>query len=990
MTTKEPIDHQEPLDTEKIESLILNGYNEKAAEEIFNIVGDYQNHSDKELIYRSLSLLNLICDKSPSISERAIENISNFINDSDSWNRLVSLEISYQISLFRPNLLIELIKKIRGRLYDQDPSVRRLTVKIIGNLILSLHIDINELLEIIEEYTEKLMDNDWKVKLHVIKTIQKILNQDYTKIQNLEPLLSMVIINLRDEDDDVARAAAELLKIHGTYFLSKEKIFYILLNLLYNEENRVKELIIWLFGEIGKEKSSEIISIIPKLINLLKKKSYRIQIKVIEALVNIAENNFDQIWANLLHSLLDASDTNYRNSIINAIFHLSCKNINDIFPYLFEELENPTENIREGIALVFQRLFEEYQIEIENEITKILYQLESRFWRERKKTINLLQHICFILENKKIAVWITIELSNALNIEKDPEVKTEMVYTLKNIKASFPDIDESIQKINNELSIFHKRIIEFQKVPAKFREKLNSYIEIFKFNDTEIKLNEKYNKILKNIKKFSHLINRFEYKRLAFDLIEEWEETRVQIIEELSIIKGFITEICEEKKAEFVSNLKKDISIISNRIDVLKAEFEYLRETKFEVNLDKQSSQEGFTYIEEEKLANITQIRKKLFELDGDIRELLISNVEFNEIFKQLLQKWVSVKIEIQEYLNDLDRQIKQMKDKLIEYEEAEPIKSMQVKSEMINGISNELNFQLLQGHIQSIITERIEGMKKFNDDFSGLSDKLEFLFKKEEFSDAKKLIEMNSTQIQNYIEDTEKQISIIIGNEKIFEDNNVFNLYIRPYINKFNSSKEMLINRVKTFNRKSNNKIYLNQLKYYSKILNPIKLDLLSSYIGLDIEKLKDLILKFRNKNKLDVKMINDKLYFQQLESELVDSREILFFKNIKTIGNEIYLNFKLTNPSNFDFKDLQISLKVPSYLNFQRKESFPKFLQINELKPGNVFKFNYVLKVDKRKELKKNLFDPSADEIKLDLYYRDQFNISRKSTKHIDLFIP
>ncbi|GAG88896.1 unnamed protein product [marine sediment metagenome] len=133
----------------------------------------------------------------------------------------------------------------------------------------------------------------------------------------------MVIINLRDEDDDVAKAAAELLKIHGTYFLSKEKLFYVLLNLLYNEENRVKELVIWLFGEIGKEKSSEIISIIPKLINLLEEEDYRIQLKVIETLVNIAENNFDQIWANLLYSLQETEHTYYRNSLINAIYQLS-------------------------------------------------------------------------------------------------------------------------------------------------------------------------------------------------------------------------------------------------------------------------------------------------------------------------------------------------------------------------------------------------------------------------------------------------------------------------------------------------------------------------------------------------------------------------------------------------------------------------------------------------------------------------------------------
>ncbi|MFX1379569.1 MAG: hypothetical protein ACFFA4_10795 [Promethearchaeota archaeon] len=989
MTTQEPLDSQEPLDTEKIESLIFNGYNEKAAEELFGVIENYENHSDKELVYRCLSLLNLICDKSPSISMRTIKNISQFINDSDSWIRLVSLEISYQISLFRPNLLIELLEKIRKRLYDHDPSVRRLTVKIIGNLILSLYIEKSELYEIIEEYTEKLMDNDWKVKLNVIKTIQKVLNQDYTKIRDLEPLLSMVIINLRDEDDDVARAAAELLKIHGTYFLSKEKIFYVLLNLLYNEDNRVKELIIWLFGEIGKEKSSEIISIIPKLINILKEKDYRIQSKIIEALVNIAENNFDQIWANLLHSLLDASDSNYRNSLINAIFHLSQKNINNIFPYLFEELENPSENIRDGIALVFKRLFEEYQIEIENEITKIIYQLESRFWRERKKTISLLQNICFILESKKIAVWITIELNHALVVEKDPQVKDEVIFTLKNIKSNFPDIDNTIERINNELTIFEKKILEFQRIPAQFREKLNSYIQNFKFNDTEIQLNSKYKKILKKIKKFDNIIKKFDYKRLAFELIEDWEETRVQIIEELSIIKGFISEICEEKKSEFASNLQQKIEVLNNRIDLLKAEFEYIKDRKFEIKIDNEVSEIESVYSRDDKLGFITQIRKKLFKLDGDIRELLIENVEFNEIFKNLLQKWVATKINIQEYLNDLDQKIKSMKDKLITYLTQPGFITESVKSTEINGISNELSFQLLQGHIQSIITERIEGMKTFNEDFEKLNDKLDILIKKNEYLDAKRLIEMNSTQVQNYIEDTEKQIDSIIGRENVFKDNNTFNLYIRPYLNKINSSKELLINRTKNFVRKSNNKVFLNQIKYYLKMINPIKLDLLANYIKLDNERLKELVLKFISKNKLNAKIINEKLYFQQIESEIHDSKDILFFKNIKTIGSEIYLNFKLSNPTNFDFKDLQISLKIPTYLNFQRKESFPKFLQINDLKPGKVFKFNYVLKVDKQKELKKNLFDPSADEIKLDLHYKDQFDIARKTTKHIDLFI-
>ncbi|MHA1883501.1 MAG: hypothetical protein ACW96S_00495, partial [Promethearchaeota archaeon] len=505
----------------------------------------------------------------------------------------------------------------------------------------------------------------------------------------------MVIINLRDEDDDVAKAAAELLEVHGTYFLSKEKLFYVLLNLLYNEESRVKELVIWLFGEIGKEKSSalQIISIIPKLINLLREEDYRIQLKVIEALVNIAENNFDQIWANLIHSMLETGPSYFRNSLTNAIFQLCQKNIIEIFPYLFEELENPSENVREGIALVFKRLFEEYQIEIENEITRILYKLESRYWRERKQTVNLLNRICFILKNYKIAVWITIELNNILRNEKDPEVKEEILYTLESIKANFEDIDSAIDKINKELVLFQEEIERFQKIPAEFREKLNSYIDNFKFDDTEIQLNRKYDKILKKIKKFDNLINQFEYKRLAFELIEEWEDTKVQIIDELSIIKSFITEICEEKKRDFELNLQEEIKLLGDRISVIQAEFDYLKENHLEMNVSDEEN-ETFVYI--------TQLRKKLFKLDGEIRELLVNNVEFDEIFKDLLTVWVTVKVEIQEYLSELDRQFKTIKDDLLDYMMQIQQSGETFDNQEINGISNELRFQLLQGHIQS------------------------------------------------------------------------------------------------------------------------------------------------------------------------------------------------------------------------------------------------------------------------------------------------
>ncbi|MFX1236898.1 MAG: hypothetical protein ACFFAS_15805 [Promethearchaeota archaeon] len=971
------------LNTKTIEKLIAKGHYEKASEDIFKLI---DAHSEVEVIYKSLTLLNQICDKTPSIALKVVKSVSNYINETDSWIRLEILEIFYQISMYRPNLLIELIDKIKGRYYDQEAVVRRLAVKIVGNLILSLHIDKSALQNLIEEFTEKLMDNDWKVKLNVIKTLQDILNQDYTKVKDLEPLLSIAILNLRDEDDDVARSAAELLKILSTYFLSKDKIFYMLLNLLYNEKSRVKELIIWLFGEIGKEKSSEVIPIIPKLIKLLEEDNYRIQIKVIDALVNIAENNFDQIWANLIHGLLETSDKDHRSNLIHALYHLSQNKISIIFDYIFEELENPSENIRDGIALVFKRVFEEHQVEIENEITKILYKLESKYWRERQKTISLLQNVCFILSDEKITVWIAIELDKALARENDADVKQDIINFLNRIKKSFKNIDIKIKEIEQQLELINEEILKFQKTPAEFREELNSNIREFKFNSTEIQLNKRYNQIIKKINAFHKEIDKFDYKRLAFDLIEEWEETKIQIIEELGIIKSFISEICSERKEEFLQELNQKIKLLNDRIGILDVKFEYIKEYDFQANIEKILSNNIVDEDFEDKFSYITQIRKDLFNLDGDIRELMINNLEFTDVFKQLLRKWVATKVKLQEFLSDLDRNLKNIKEGTQLSNSTGSEDRDRDVPKLKEEVKNKFAYQILQGHIQELISQGVDGFNKINENFENLESKIDFEIKKKEFKKGEHLIEVNSSQIQTYIEDIERQIEDISGKEKLLKDNNLFDLYMRPYLEKWKYSKEMLINKLGDFEKKNQDKIIIGKISYYLEVMNPITLDILSSYLEIDLKELNSKILGFINNNQLNAKIINNSLISLQIESKL-KTNDLLFFKDVKTIGNKIYLQFKLSNPTSFSFKDIQISLKNPSYLKFLRKESFPRILYLNELKQSKNFKFNYVFKIGK--DITRDINAPDADEIKLNIYYKDHFNISRKTSKRLNLLL-
>ncbi|MFX1299138.1 MAG: hypothetical protein ACFFD2_30290, partial [Promethearchaeota archaeon] len=86
-----------------IEELISQGHYKKATEEIFDLI---DGNIDVEFKYKSLTLLNQICDKSPSIALKVIKKMDDLINDPNSWIRLASLEIIYQISMYRPNLLI--------------------------------------------------------------------------------------------------------------------------------------------------------------------------------------------------------------------------------------------------------------------------------------------------------------------------------------------------------------------------------------------------------------------------------------------------------------------------------------------------------------------------------------------------------------------------------------------------------------------------------------------------------------------------------------------------------------------------------------------------------------------------------------------------------------------------------------------------------------------------------------------------------------------
>ena len=952
------------LHLKEIEQLVIKGSYEKATNHLLEKVEQYRLQKDTEQIYNCLNLLTKICDKSPEISLKTAKSLESLINEQDSWVRVACLDILDRISRYRPNLLIDLLDEIKSRLYDRDNSVRRLAVKTLGTLILNLHIDSEKLTHIVSEYTEKLMDDDWEVKLNVIRTIKAICKKKPSHIERLEPLLSMVLVHLRHEDSEIAKSSAELLKRLGLKFISKEKVFYLLLNLLHNEDPPVQKYIIWLFGEIGEERPNEIISFIPKIINFFKIDDYRIQNKVIGALTKIAGSNFKQVWASFIAAISETSLKSDRNSLGHALFQLSQDHIPKIFPIIFEELDNPSENVRETVSLVLKRLFSEYQIEVENEISKILSKTESRYWRERKNAIQLIEKLISIghIFPKRIIMWICLELNNNLDKEDDVEVKKEIRYTLDKIHSRFPNTQEEIKEIETQISFLRKKIKKFNKIPSDFRETLNSYMDNFKFNTTEVQLNQLYDEILQKIQNFDKEINKFQYKRLAFEILEEWEETKIQIIDELTIIRSHISEMLKKKEKEYKADLKAKINVLIDKINILKAQFDYIKEDPIEEELEGELSPELFSKATlKEKFDNISLIRKNLLNLDLSIRELLINNVEFDELFKPLIDKWVSVKVEIQINLNKWDKKIKEMKDYIVEdlKENGVSIKSQKDKETP----EKDIIFQIVQSRINSIVTYGFNGLKKLHQNMENSNVKLNSLIRKGQFNNAKKMIQEISSQIKAFIDETENKIDSLIEKREIFKEyNDGFNLYINPVLKQWNDSKELIIRKLRKFENNSKENLFLNQIKHYLNISNPISFEILSNHIKMDKERIKELVFNYIDEEKLDAKIQNSSLYIPTLKTNGAEIYQPNLYKQIRTVGNHLELSLRLNNTSNHDFKDLFIKLETPNYIEIRGTN----FFEIDKLKALQEFQFKYLLKVNKKE---KTLSSPN--EITLRIFY-------------------
>lgn len=974
-----------------ISSLISKKNYEEATDAIFNLIRSAQDISNKEVIYKSLEFLNLICDKNQSVVSKTLKEIEDLINDPDDWVRLVSLEIIYRISLYSPDELTFLIDKIKDRLWDSDTSVRGLGVKIIGVLINSTYVDLSSELE--EEIVQKIVDSDWKVKILASNAMIEILKNVPYKIKDDKKLIESVSINLRDEDEEIRESAGKILLLLGTHVLAKEEFFNIIESLLEDDDWRVRETIIWIIGEIRNTCSQEIGQVLPKLIEMLGDSHDIIQSKAIDTLMKIAETHFDEL-IELFIEKLECENVEVRNNIEETITYFGEENIKKISEYLFEELSNPSQKIRNSITTILINLYAENEDDLETEIFMLFNQLDTNLWRRRKKIVNLLTEIAIILKNKKVYTWIGAELKNFYENEDDIEVREEIEINIERLKTDYPPLESEINKVQIEIEFLQNSISYFTNFPASFRKKTSELIKELQFDKAEMELNESFKGFLVELDDFDNKIKNYNIKQLAIDLIEEWEDSKLQILEEMSIIKEFEQNKLKKRKEEFRIKLKEKIKNLEDRIKILSVEFDLLKD--FDSKLKSYiSNREALLSLQnselEEKFDQLSATRTKLFKFDTEIEQLILDNLEFKELFSNLLVLWTDVKLEIQRQLYIFNENLMSFKDLIFDLKvfRDKVLKDDKIyeNEESILNLNSLIASQLVEHQIQNLASQAMVKFKEYYANFDQFDLRVLRLIKNSSFETISDLLSLLSDRVKNFIDDIDYEFNHLIYKDNKFEFENKLKDQFRPYLDKWNESKEILINRYKKFKNYTENILFIGQLNKFLEIMNPLSFDFLSSKFALDKKTLKNKIFELIKDNKIQGQIVDENLYTYKQQKSIQDENVLLLFKNIKLLGNKIFLNFKISNPTTHTLKDIIVRFTHPDYLTFISENKTPKFYNLKEFLPGTVKKFSYILKIDRESgKFDQNL---SAHEIKLDIFYRDAFNNMQKLTRILDLLI-
>ncbi|MBD3352602.1 MAG: hypothetical protein GF364_14030, partial [Candidatus Lokiarchaeota archaeon] len=882
--------------------ILHRNYNE-VIDSCISIILENLYAESKEYYYELLEKLTIICDKSPEIAQKIINKvIVPLINHNDDWIKTEALMILEKISKYKPDELYPIIEYIQNALDHPDNNIREISLNIIGNILLNQQ-DLQE--DLISFLIGKLNDKLWRIRVRALKIMKKLAISEKVNEEVLNQFIELMAKKVGDPDEEVQSLAVESIS-EIIPNVSSKVFLYILFKLISHQDWQIQEKGIWLVGEVGKsDYSLTITQILPKLINLLDDSNFAIQTKIIDACVKIGRVYPKKI-VNLLLKNLETNTEKY-SGLFDIFMYLGIERPKVILPYIFYNL-----NVADKDPTLY-KFVKESLLKLEEEIPDIIEQFvasefsnfESIDWRVRKNTVEIMGLANLILKKESIAVWTDIRLKELLEVENDPEVIRSIKLSIDQVNNAVDNIDLIVKEIDQETNLFYQQMMGLQNLPASLKTKLMRILNNNEFREASITLEEEINKAIKKIENFGDNIYTYRFKRLAVDLIEDWTYSRLELLEELSDLKAFISEEIEKSKKKYAIKLEEKVSKIKDRIDVLKSELDFIADLNTTI---KELIMDGQEDKAKKKLEHLAYVRDKIYRLESEIGTIWIENLDFKEYLKDITVYWVKVKIEAQQLLYTISYNLRDLHEYIDKSGDDEhSIKKQELKKE--------LSFELLLNEFQNLVLHSTKSIQEQFERFSLITSPVKDEIKQKKFENAINLLDLIISQTNSSIEDFNKEIMKLYKQlDDIAVDVERSNL-IRQYLDDWNEIKDSLLERSHEFYRQTSQDILLNIILSLQEIVNPIPLNSIAKKFDMREQEILERLFKLIEKGLLTGKIRNNRLYLPENEPKF--DKSLYLSKKVEVIGAKMYFMVRLENKSKSFLHDMTLLLSWPEFLN-------------------------------------------------------------------------
>jgi hypothetical protein len=936
-----------------------------ALDRLLAIFEDLFNNPNDDIFSMGLEILNAICDKSERIIVKCLEFIGKIIDLPQDWVRLEALLILTKIYAVTPEKFDLYVEKIEMKLYDNDKKVREAAANLIA-MVLDNTIESNTYPDLYLSFIGKFKDESWIVRARSLEGTLRILkNHDQLPASMLEGLRQEIVTLLEDPDEEVRTLSSEVLKelcLHS----DKQSNFAILSNLIKNEDWEIREKIIWVIGEIGGYYFQDYLPLFEQMIPMFADEIMMIQTKVIDAFVKIGQNlNGPRLFQFFL-KYFDANNDDIKQGILESIIYISIHNTRTMIPLVISQLENPGEGIQEMIGNCLLKIYMEAPDRIEEEIARIYHMIDPDNWRQRLKTVRLLGHFCYTLRIKSIAVWTAINLKKWRENEKDLDVLDEIDTSLAKIKNVFEKFEEDIIQVEQKKNYYYEEIEVLQQLPRIFRDKAEELIRTKHFNEAELYLEEEGANITNRIMQFETSLYESEFKRFSVDIIEDWNDSKEEILEQVSDVKSFEYNSILDARSVYIEELEGQISGIRSRIEILKAEHNAIKDIDSKINEIVESKDISKT---EELISSISSLRDRIFKLEFDVGQIWLNNLEFKDFLKEVTIEWIDSKLEIQQFLADMIQRINALKD------------TMDTGTEETLSLKKKITFEFLNQQFQNYVLQAIQNLRDIMEKFNLFEEPIKVELQKRHFREARQMLDLTINNLHSTIENHNREIN------KIYEEIDKINisLYsaneIRRHLNNWNEIKENLMSKINKFLQGTDDNILISEITEYQRIMNPIPLKHMGKSIGISLAKLKERLFELIKNHQIRAEIRDDNLIQMDQPKE---ERILNFFRKVNIFGTNIQILIRVYNPTRFFINDVSLTVQIPELLDLDLSESDLPEIYIKEFEPEAFRVLQWQFKVKKPSEKQY-----VVEKLNLDISYKNPFGTKTKIRKEMEIIL-